>query len=159
MARSRKTTESAAQAAAWQELEDVGCIGMSLRQAMRQATQILDAGLKPAGIAITQFAPLAHLYRDGPLGMGELAERIGADPTTLTRVLRPLERRGLLRQEIAAEDRRRRLIQLTSQGRAAFQHALPLWQQAQAEIVARLGNVEAEALRQQLARASQRLAR
>lgn len=159
MARPRKTAESATQAAAWQELQEVGCIGMGLRQAMRQATQILDAGLKPAGIAITQFAPLAHLYRDGPLGMGELAERIGADPTTLTRVLRPLERRGLLRQEIAAEDRRRRLIQLTSQGRAAFQHALPLWQQAQTEIVRRIGAAESQALRQQLALASQRLGR
>lgn len=158
MTRPRKTSESAI-LDAWQELDEIGCIGMGLRQAMRQATQILDAGLKPAGIAITQFAPLAHLYRDGPLGMGELAERIGADPTTLTRVLRPLERRGLLSQEIAAEDRRRRLIRLTSQGRAAFQGALPLWQQAQAEIVRRIGKAEAQALRQQLAMVSQRLSR
>ena len=159
MASSRKTEKTGQAAAAWQELETIGCIGMRLRQAMRQATQLLDAGLKPAGIAITQFAPLAYLYRDGALGMGELAERIGADPTTLTRLLRPLERRGLLRAEIAAEDRRRRLIQLTPAGRAVFEQALPLWQAAHATIVARIGNAEADALRQQLDHIQNRLAR
>ncbi len=150
MAHPHKPSPSAPAAAAMAELESQGCIGMRLRQAMRQATQILDAGLKPAGIAITQFAPMAFLYKDGAQSMGELAEKVGADPTTLTRILRPLERRGLLSQEVSAADRRRRVIRLTPQGRKAFQIALPLWQKAQAEISRRVGNTEIRALRAQL---------
>jgi DNA-binding MarR family transcriptional regulator len=148
--RSPSPSAPAVAEAAMAELESQGCIGMRLRQAMRQATQILDAGLKPAGIAITQFAPMAFLYKDGPQSMGELAEKVGADPTTLTRILRPLERRGLLSQEVSPTDRRRRVIRLTPQGRRAFQIALPLWQKAQAEISRRVGNTEIRALRAQL---------
>lgn len=157
MARRATSASDAAWTAAWQELDGVGCIGMRLRQAMRLATQRLDQALKPAGIAITQFAPMAYLYRDGGLSMGELAELVGVDPTTLTRILRPLEKRGLLRQETAKDDRRRRVIELTAQGRGAFQRALPLWHQAQGEIGALLGNTETRALRRQLDHAIARL--
>jgi DNA-binding MarR family transcriptional regulator len=83
--------------------------------------------------------------RDG-LSIGELADRMVMDPTTLTRNLRPLEKRGLVRIVAAVEDRRRRAVAATARGRAAFQRAAPMWQAAQERIEAVLGATEIERL-------------
>lgn len=60
------------------------------------------------------------------------------DRTTLTRNLRPLERRRLVRIE-RGPDRRQRFMSLTGAGRAAMERALPLWQAAQSRMVGRGG--------------------
>src|SRR3546814_19170025 len=76
-----------------------------------------------------QFAALAFLYRDGGLSVGRLAELLDTDQTTVTRNLRLLDQRGLVRQEVSPEDRRRRIVQITADGRRVFRAALPHWQQ------------------------------
>src|SRR4051812_39261828 len=71
-----------------------GCTCMRLRRASRRITQIYDELLAPAGLTVTQFGLLANL-RACALSIGALASRLGMDPTTLTRNLRPLQARGL----------------------------------------------------------------
>ena len=69
----------------------------------------------------------------------ELTEQLVTDQTTLTRNLRPLERRRLISVR-PGQDKRTREISLTTEGRAVFERALPLWQQAQQKMTLKLGH-------------------
>ena len=119
--------------------ETTGCACLRLRKVTRRVTQLYDHALSPAGLTGPQFSVLAHLKGATDLSIGELAERMVMDPTTLTRALRPLERDGLVAVVPGEHDRRRRVIMLTAAGRAAFRQAVPLWREAQRELARVLG--------------------
>jgi DNA-binding MarR family transcriptional regulator len=63
------------------------------------------------------------------------------DRTTLARNLKPLQRQGLVQVEVGDDqgDRRVRIVRLTEKGREALRQALPLWEEAQAQVVGALG--------------------
>ncbi len=71
---------------------------------------------------------------------------MATDPTTLTRNLRPLERRKLLVLAQDTEDRRSRRVHLTEGGREAYAAARPAWARAQRSVEQALGNDGASAL-------------
>ncbi len=114
------------------------CTCFNLRKAARAVTQYYDGALKPSGLRATQFTLLAAIYNAGPITIKRLAERLIMDRTTLTRNLRPLEKQGLI-ESASGEDRRTRAVTLTDRGREVLAQALPLWEQAQVEVVGRLG--------------------
>lgn len=89
--------------------------------------------------------------------MTALSDALSMDRTTLTRNLRPLERRGLVRVA-EGEDRRVRMVTLTTQGRAALADALPLWNKAQAQVIKAFGEQRLSRTLQEVA-ALERLAR
>ena len=119
--------------------QTAGCACLRLRKVTRRVTQLYDQALAPAGLTGPQFSVLAHLRGADDVSIGELAERMVMDPTTLTRALRPLERGRLVAVVASARDRRRRVIMLTAAGRATFRRAVPLWRQAQLELARQLG--------------------
>ncbi|WP_341704679.1 MarR family winged helix-turn-helix transcriptional regulator [Ferrovibrio sp.] len=144
------TGKDAAADRALRQLETAGCTSMRLQAAARLAMQIYARYFADSGLTGPQFAALAHLCRDGELTVGRLADLLDADQTTVTRNLRLLERRGLVRQAVDPGDRRRRVIGLTAEGRRAFRAALPNWQKAQAELARRLGGDRTGKLNRQL---------
>ncbi len=114
------------------------CACFSLRKATRIVTQFYDDLLRPTGIRGTQFSLLVAVSMAGPVTVTELAELAVMDRTTLTRNLEVLEKQGLV-DVSAGVDRRTRMVTLTVEGREAVLKALPLWQEAQAKVVAALG--------------------
>jgi DNA-binding MarR family transcriptional regulator len=114
------------------------CTCANLRKAARMVTQAYDAALQAAGLKATQFTVLAVLVSRGDLPLTRLADALVMDRTTLTRNLKPLVRRGLIRIE-QEDDRRVRNVSLTVKGRRVFEKARPRWEQAQARISATLG--------------------
>ena len=120
--------------------EPTNCTCFGLRKAARAVTQMYDQALKPTGLRATQLSLLFSVERTGPRGMAELAEQLVMDRTTLTRNLKPLLDRGLLKS-VEGSDRRRRPIAITAKGRAALAHALPYWREAQARMTGGLGRV------------------
>ena len=115
--------------------EIAGCTCLRLRRASRKLTQIYDRLLGAAGLTVNQFGLLAQLYgadisRSTGLSMGTIAERLGLDPTTLNRNLKPLHLQGLVKDAIDAADRRVRIIRITEKGRRTLERAVPLWRQA-----------------------------
>jgi len=109
-------------------------------------TQIYDAHLTPVGLTLTQYSLLSNLRRQKTLPtVHELAEIMGMDRTTVTRNLKPLMERGLLAFSPGA-DRRSKCVSLTLAGQKTWELAKPLWQEAQAEIQARLGDIETATL-------------
>jgi DNA-binding MarR family transcriptional regulator len=123
--------------------EIAGCTCLRLRRASRKLTQIYDRLLGTAGLTVNQFGLLAQLYgadeRSTGLSMGTIADRLGLDPTTLNRNLKPLHLHGLVKDAIDAADRRVHIIRITEKGRRSLERAMPFWRQAQAQVSRALG--------------------
>ncbi len=118
------------------------CICSRVRRTARRVSQIYDRHLEPYGLSITQYGIMAQLRREPGLSIGELAERMVMDPTSLTRSLKPLEREGHLCLATDPDDRRTRRLSLTAGGLAALKAARPGWETAQAEVRSALGEAE-----------------
>src|SRR6202162_5232623 len=111
-----------------------GCTCRRRRKAARRITQIYDGYVEPFGLTITQFGLLAHLRVLDGISVGALAEKLVMDPTTLTRNLRPLEKKGFVVFATDPEDRRSRSLRLTAKGREAYSAARPAWAKAQRHV-------------------------
>lgn len=116
----------------------VNCTSRNLRQATRAVTQAYDAALQPTGLRATQFNLLATLAKRGDMPLSKLAEALVMDRTTLTRNLKPLVARKLIRVG-TGDDQRVRQIGITPAGLTVFQDAIPYWRTAQQRLVKRLG--------------------
>lgn len=135
-----------------------GCTCLRLRKASRRVSQIYDQHLEPFGLTVTQYGVLAHLATYNGISIGELAEKLVMDPTTLTRNLRPLERQGLVAVKPDRRDRRARSLQLTVSGRKVLEGARSGWVRAQRHIERVIGDLETPALNAALDRVLERLA-
>lgn len=93
--------------------------------------------MRPHGLRATQFSVLASLALKGPTPVKELAETLGLERTTLTRIGALLERNGWVRSALSV-DARQRPFQLTGAGRRKVETAFPAWQQAQDQVDRRL---------------------
>lgn len=145
--------------AAFSQLMEEGCTVLRLHAATRLGMQAYNAFMAEIDLTMPQFATLASLCQEDGLSVTELAQLIGVDSTTLTRNLRLLEQRGLISQHTASDDRRRRVLRLTAEGRRLFVRALPLWQKAQAALTKKLGPAQTAALHQQLSQTIEKLRR
>lgn len=113
------------------------CYCLAARRAARAITRLYEARLRPYGLKATQFSVLAALALKGPTPLGELAELLGLERTTLTRVAAVLTRKGLLGSARSRDGRERRL-EVTAAGRDCLARALPAWRTAQADAERRL---------------------
>lgn len=123
------------------------CHCLAVRQAGRWISQLYDKHLAEVGLSAAQYGVLSQLHRGGPASIAGLAEAMVMDRTTMTRTIAPLERDGLLRVEAGAEDRRRKLVHLTEEGRARLAAARPHWKRAQAAFERHFGTEDAAAMR------------
>jgi DNA-binding MarR family transcriptional regulator len=121
------------------------CTCFNLRKAARAVTQYYDEVLRPSGLRTTQFSLLMVLRAAGPLRLTDLAEQAVMDRTTLKRNLELLQRERLVRIQPGA-DARVREVSLTDAARRRLDAALPLWEQAHAEVTGRLGRARQERL-------------
>ena len=116
------------------------CTCLLFRKAARRVSLIYDQHLEPFSLTVTQYGLLGHIKTHDGIGIGALAERLVMDPTTLTRNLRPLERRELVVLAANPRDRRNRNLHLTDSGREVFAAARPGWEAAQRQIAKVLGD-------------------
>ncbi len=113
------------------------CTCFSLRKATRTVTQLFDDAMQPTGLRATQFTLLAAISSTDTIAIRQLSQLLVMDRTTLTRNLKPLETRRLVKI-VPGEDRRTRNLTLTDKGRKTLEKALPFWRQAQSEVIERL---------------------
>src|SRR5882757_6687598 len=121
------------------------CLCFAARRAARAITQFYDREMRDSGLRCTQFTLLAFLLNAGTSSVNQAADYLGMERTTLSRNLEPLLSAGYIRVD-SGEDRRVKKIAITTQGRAAARAALPLWQQAQRAMAARLPAAAARTL-------------
>ncbi|QZP23921.1 MarR family winged helix-turn-helix transcriptional regulator [Pseudomonas sp. DR208] len=79
-----------------------------------------EAMVREAGISLDRalFPLLVLVERLGPIGVVELADRVGRDYTTVSRQVAKLENQGLVTRQASALDRRVRESVITEKGKA-----------------------------------------
>ena len=77
--------------------------------------------IKAAGIRLDRalFPLLVGIERFGPIGVVEMADRVGRDYTTVSRQVARLEELGLVTRKASAADKRIKEAEITPQGKAA----------------------------------------
>lgn len=126
------------------------CMCLHLQRAARAVARKFDDALRPVGLTNGQFSLLMSLNRPEPPLMRDVASLLAMDRTTLTAMLKPLARRGLLEVAEDEKDRRGRRIQLLAEGRELLAQALPLWTQTEATVEAELSGSDPDRLRDDL---------
>ncbi len=114
------------------------CVCHNLRMTSRAITRFYGETAGPGPLLGPQMSLLmvaSHLPRPTIMHM---AEQLSMDRTTLTRNLKPLEAKGLLRIE-EGEDRREKLVRLTKSGETALTVTLERWEHVQRRVVEKLG--------------------
>jgi DNA-binding MarR family transcriptional regulator len=122
------------------------CLCLHAQRAARALSRRFDEAFRPLGLTSGQFSLLHSLNRPHPPTIGQIAETLAMDRSTVTANLKPLARAGLATVSVDAGDRRGRRAALTDAGRALLERASPVWTAEHARVEAELAG-EAEALR------------
>ena len=122
------------------------CACNQLRRATRAITQLYDAAMAPSGLKVTQLPILVALGSAGDLPVTTLAGALALDRTTLTRNLKVLEQRGLIRISDSDDDARVRMVSLTLEGSSVLSGALARWQEMQIVVEEHFGRDRLRAL-------------
>ena len=132
------------------------CLCLHVQRAARALARHFDEVFRPLEITSGQYSLLMSLHRPAPT-MGDAADFLAMDRTTLTAALKPLERRGLVRIAADATDRRVKRLYLTPTGNAVLAKAYALWQEAHGAIEASMHAPGAQAMRDGLMRMTRKL--
>ena len=127
------------------------CACNQLRRATRGITQLYDVAMAPSGLKVTQLPILVALGSVGDLSVTTLADALALDRTTLTRNLKVLEDRGLVRMGESDDDARVRVVSLTLEGSAALSAGLMRWDEIQSMVEEHFGRDRLKALYGELA--------
>ena len=114
------------------------CPGYQARLTARTLTRYYNACFKPLDLTAEQFSLLLGIAATEGGTLVELADQAGVDPTTLSRNVRVLEGRGLVDAE-GGRGRAGKKLALTAAGRQLLSDALPIWGEAKARLVERMG--------------------
>lgn len=88
-----------------------------LRRVIIHLSRLLNASAAAEGLSPTQASILACVGHRGPVGIGELAEIEGVNPTMVSRIVGKLDGAGLVRRRPNPLDQRGTLVEATELGR------------------------------------------
>lgn len=114
------------------------CLCLHVQRAARALARRFDDAFRPLELTSGQFSILMSLNRPEPPSIGDVAELLAMDRTTLTAALKPLARRRLVSIGLDRNDRRAKRLALTKDGRALLSAAVPVWKRTHAELEAQL---------------------
>jgi DNA-binding MarR family transcriptional regulator len=123
------------------------CLCLHIQRAARALARRFDDALRPLGLTQGQFSLLMSLNRPEPPRLGDVADLLAMDRTTLTAALKPLERRRLVKVKVDKADKRGRRLILTAAGRTLLIAAAPVWTRTHAETERVLTRTTADTLR------------
>jgi DNA-binding MarR family transcriptional regulator len=117
-----------------------------LRIALGRIARTVDRQITGDGLTRTQLSILGTLAREKSIGISELAEIEGLNPTMLSRIVGKLEATGLVQRTPSPDDRRSVVVEITAAG--AKTHAKLRRQRTAlfAELLAELPDDEVAAL-------------
>jgi DNA-binding MarR family transcriptional regulator len=114
------------------------CLVLNTRMAARAVTRRTDRKLRPHGVTAAQFNILAALHSRPARSVTEMAGDLAMERSTLSRNLRLLVGKGLVRTH-PAEHGNGRLGVLTAEGEALVERLAPEWRQSHEELCEILG--------------------
>jgi DNA-binding MarR family transcriptional regulator len=107
------------------------CVAQNLRRAARLVTRRYEEALRPVDLTASQFTILQALQGGRKVPQGMLADILGFEQTTMTRLGALMLKRTLITSEPDPDDKRGRLLSISKEGAALYEQAAPLWQNAQ----------------------------
>ena len=114
------------------------CLCLATQRAARALARRFDTAFAPFNLTNGQFSLLMALNRPEPPLMRDIASLLAMDRSTLTAMLKPLERRKLAEVRVDESDRRGRRVLITRAGRILLTKAFPVWKRTLCEIEHRL---------------------
>ncbi len=117
-----------------------------LMRAAESVTARTSRHMAAANLTISQFGVLEALYHKGPLCQRDIATKILKSTGNITMVIDNLEKRGLVRRQRDAEDRRFITIHLTETGKQLIDEVFPRVLAAIREEIGILEDAEQEEL-------------
>jgi DNA-binding MarR family transcriptional regulator len=126
------------------------CLCLKAQRSARALARRFDAVFRPFGLTNGQFSLMMALNAPERPTITRLAEFLAMDRTSLTAMLKPLERRGLVTVFSGERDRRARHVAITPDGVELLATALPIWHETHAVLDQALGPVIASRLRSDL---------
>ena len=126
------------------------CLCLHVQRAARALARRFDDAMRPLGLTNGQFSLMMSLNRPEPPGMSAVASLLGMDRTTVTAVLKALQRRGLVKVTAHPADGRARLMTLTAKGRRLLARAVPVWRNTHTAVEALLRDGDSDRLRNNL---------
>jgi DNA-binding MarR family transcriptional regulator len=102
------------------------------------------------GLHVGQEMVLIELFEENGLRGGELAERLGVEPPTITKMLRRLEGCGFVERRRDPRDARSFRVYLTSEGRALEGLISRCWERVEERTLAGMSVGERKTLRRLL---------
>jgi DNA-binding MarR family transcriptional regulator len=109
-----------------------------LRAAIGRLSRQLNASVADVGFSPSQLSVLGTVARRGPIGISELAELEGINPTMLSRIVGKLSDADLIERVAHPDDGRAVVVQTTAAGRDLHER---VQEQRSKAIAARLENM------------------
>ena len=110
--------------------------GFTLAKVCRAHRGRVGELLAEVGLHVGQEMVLIELIEKDGLRGGELAERLGVEPPTVTKMLRRLERCGLVSRRQDPEDARSFRVYLTGEGRSLEEPVVRCWERVEEKTLA-----------------------
>lgn len=90
----------------------------------------LNLALLPFSVSIPEWKLLGQVHEQGSVKLSELAGLLSYDPPMVTKLVKQLEKKGLVKREADIRDERAKIITNTSKGDALVVQAEPAVKQA-----------------------------
>ena len=113
--------------------------GFTLAKVCRAHRGSVGKLLAEVGLHVGQEMVLVELWREDGLRGSELAERLGVEPPTVTKMLRRLEGCGLVSRRHDPEDARSFRVYLTDEGRSLEEPVVRCWERAEERALVGMG--------------------
>ncbi len=101
---------------------------------------------RPHDLSVPQFRALVFIEHQPGISLSALTEQIGLTLSSCSKIIEHLVQRGLLRHEVAPEDRRRARLFVSPEGDAVLQEARTYIEQRTKERLTTLAPAERETL-------------
>ncbi|MDR3375119.1 MAG: MarR family winged helix-turn-helix transcriptional regulator [Ancalomicrobiaceae bacterium] len=123
------------------------CLCLAAQRASRRLARQFDRAFQPVGLTSWQFSLMVALMGLGATRIGQLAEFLAMDRTTLTAALKVLTRQNLVAAVADANDGRARKVALTEAGQEKTVAAVDIWRREHAALEAQMVKGHARQLR------------
>ena len=127
---------------------ECSCVSYNLRKSSQVVSRIYAKEMQSSPIRGPLFGLMMAINKRGSSSITTLAKDLGLDRTTLTRNLKPLEQKGLIR--ITPVSANRKEVTLLPEGQSALRKAMVCWRKAQNKVVGRLGEERWARMREDL---------
>ncbi len=117
-------------------------LGFQVRVVTTRANQLFEELTGQNAITARQYGALLTLHQRGSMTLTELADAISVDRSTLTEMVRRLQRAGLITRAGNGQDRRSAVVALSPEGEAAVAQLTPGAAKVQDLLLAPLGPAE-----------------